>query len=49
MRKSSRGSDVLEAAGLMAVSVSVFGLAGVWWGVLASGVAAVLYAAAIDR
>jgi hypothetical protein len=42
-------STVVEVAGLTAATVGVGGLAGLWWGLIAAGVAAVVYAVALTR
>jgi hypothetical protein len=42
-------STIIEAAGLVAVTVGVAGLAGVWWALVAAGAGAVVYAAALIR
>lgn len=41
-------SNVIEAAGLLAIATSIYGLAGEWWGLLSAGVAAVVYGAALE-
>lgn len=41
-------SNLIEAAGLIAIAASVYGLAGQWWGLLSAGVAAVVYGAALE-
>jgi len=42
-------SSTFELAGLGAIVAGVFGMAGLWWGLIASGIAAVVYGAALDR
>lgn len=43
----SKLSDVVEIIGLVLIAVAVGALAGAWWGVLALGVAAVVYGIAL--
>lgn len=42
-------SSTFELAGLTAIVVGIWGMAGTWWGLIAGGFSAVVYGAALSR